>query len=197
MHADEVAAYVRGRIGLEIQAVGPVRTRMRGHDAPRVWTVMTEPGYFWFVEDGAAFEVFRALPYRSAPASQTACYSAGDAARLFRSLHPASPPAAVPHPSSPDTPDERHAGAAYPDAAPPAAIQARATATVPRSFFCEACGASVTRRRPIGQDARALCPRCRHAERERLRYQHDPEYRERRLAYSAARYRHAQEQHAS
>jgi hypothetical protein len=38
-----------------------------------------------------------------------------------------------------------------------------------------------------------LCKRCRHAERERLRYHDDPQYRARRLAYSATRYQKTRE----
>ena len=170
MQPEEVAARVRELIGMDIQAVGLVRTRTRGEPAPRVWTVMTEHGYFWLVEDGVATEVFRAVQQRSMPASAAACHSAVEAARRFLDLHPR------------ETVAEQ----------PPSDVAARETNGASRTFLCEACGAPVTRRRRVERSARALCPRCRHAERERLRYQQDPQYRARRLAYSAARYRQSQ-----
>ena len=170
MEPEEVAARVRELIGMDVQAVGLVRARARGEPAPRVWTVMTEHGYFWLVEDGTVTEVFRAVQQRSAPASASACHSAAEAARRFIDLHPRAAPA------------ERAACDA----------RARETGGMGRSFLCEACGTQVTRRRQVERTARALCPRCRHAERERLRYQQDPQYRARRLAYSAARYRQSQ-----
>jgi len=108
--------------------------------------------------------------HRSAPASPSACHSAAEAARRFMDLHPQET-LAEPLPSE---------GVAH------------ETISAARSFLCEGCGAPVTRRRQVDPTARALCPRCRHAERERLRYQQDPQYRARRLAYSAARYRQSQ-----
>ena len=170
MQPDEVAARVRELIGMDIQAVGLVKTRTRGEPAPRVWTVMTEHGYFWLVEDGVTTEVFRAVQQRSMPASASACHSAAEAARRFIDLHPRADAAE-------QSPDE---------------VEARETDGPARTFLCEACGALVTRRRQAERSARSLCPRCRHAERERLRYQQDPQYRARRLAYSAARYRQSQ-----
>ena len=170
MQPEEVAARVRELIGMDVQAVGLVRARTRGEPAPRVWTVMTQHGYFWFVEDGATAEVFRAVPQRSMPASASACHSAAEAARRFIALHPGEA-------TTEPVPDE---------------AEVRETDRTDRSFLCDACGAVVTRRRQVDRSARALCPRCRHAERERLRYQQDPQYRARRLAYSAARYRQSQ-----
>ena len=170
MQPEEVAARVRELVGMDVQAVGLVRARTRGEPAPRVWTVMTEHGYFWFVEDGATAEVFRAVQQRSLPASPSACHSAAEAARRFVDLHPR------------ETTAER----------PASEVEARETGGMARSFLCETCGVLVTRRRQAERTARALCPRCRHAERERLRYQQDPQYRARRLAYSAARYRQSQ-----
>ncbi len=170
MEPEEVAAHVRELIGMDIQAVGLVRARTRGEPAPRVWTVMTEHGYFWLVEDGEASELLRAVQQRSTPASASACHSAAEAARRFIDLHPRA------------TPAEPQAGD----------VAAHATTDAGRSFSCKTCGAEVTRRRQVERTARALCPRCRHAERERLRYQQDPHYRARRLAYSAARYRQTQ-----
>ena len=170
MQPEEVAASVRERIGMEVQAVGLVRARTRGEPAPRVWTVMTEHGYFWFVEDGTATEVFRAVPRHAMPASPTSCHSAAEAARRFIALHPRETE----------------------DAPPPSDGVAGETTGAARSFLCEGCGTLVTRRRQAERSSRALCARCRHAERERLRYQQDPQYRARRLAYSAARYRQSQ-----
>ena len=171
MQPEEVAASVRERIGMDVQAVGLVRARTRGAPAPRVWTVMTEHGYFWFVEDGTETEVFRALQQRAMPASSSACHSAAEAARRFLALHP------------PGSDEELPARPA----------EADATAATARSFLCEGCGTLVTRRRQLDRPSRPLCPRCRHAERERVRYQQDPQYRARRLAYSAARYRQTQD----
>lgn len=170
MEPEEVAARVRELIGMDVQAVGLVRARTRGEPAPRVWTVMTEHGYFWFVEDGSTTEVFRTVLHRSTPASPSACHSAAEAARRFMDLHPRESMAEP----------------------PPSEAVARETVAAARSFLCEGCGSLVTRRRQADRTARALCPRCRHAERERLRYQQDPQYRARRLAYSAARYRQSQ-----
>ncbi|MDP8922427.1 MAG: hypothetical protein M3O34_06065 [Chloroflexota bacterium] len=169
MQPEEVAASVRERIGMDVQAIGLARARTRGEPVPRVWTVMTEHGYFWFVEDGTTAEVFRAVPQRTTPVSTSACHSAAEAARRFIALHPRELPAERPSNEN----GARHATGL--------------------SFSCEACGAHVTRRRRTEQPARALCPRCRHAERERLRYQQDPQYRARRLAYSASRYRQSQD----
>lgn len=171
MQPDEVAASVRERVGMDVQAVGLVRARARAGPAPRVWTVMTEHGYFWFVEDGIETEVFRALQQRGIPASTSACHSAAEAARRFVALHP--PVADQARPTPPAALDETDAPA--------------------RSFLCEGCGTLVTRRRQVDRPPRPLCPRCRHAERERVRYQQDPHYRARRLAYSAARYRQTQD----
>lgn len=170
MDPDHVAAQVRERSGLEVQAVTLVRTGTPGDAAPRVWAAMTEHGHFWAVEDGAAIELFRAVARRTAPNDLLSCHSAVEAARRFLVLHPA---------------------ASGPPAQPPDAV-AQATTASGTSQVCHACGTTFVRRRQI-RTSRPLCPRCRHAERERLRYQQDPRYRARRLAYSAARYRQSQE----
>jgi hypothetical protein len=142
---------------------------------------MTEHGHFWAVEDGESLELFRAVARRTSPNDLLACHSAVEAARRFLMLHPR----AVDEPVA-------LVQAATPGAQSPRA--GSATAGDPTEA-CQVCGATFTRRRQSGrlQATRPLCPRCRHAERERIRYQQDPRYRARRLAYSAARYRRAQQ----
>jgi hypothetical protein len=125
----------------------------------RVWAVMTEHGHFWLAEAGGSIEVFRAIRGRDAQMGATSCASPAEAARRFVELHPEA---------------EATSQGQDPD---------------PMTFPCRNCGAVVVMRRPTERTARELCKRCRHAERERERYQSDPEYRARRLAYSAARYR--------
>ena len=152
---------------MEVQAASLIRARARGVPMPRVWTVMTEHGHFWLVEDAGLVELFRAVPARATPRGVNGCATAAEAGRRFLELHPAL------RASEP---------------------RAETTGDAPRgedgmSFACQACGAWVTRRRRTEDSARQLCKRCRHAERERLRYHDDPQYRARRLAYSAARYR--------
>ncbi len=189
MDPDHVSAYVRERSGLDVQAVTLVRSGSGDEAMPAVWAAMTEYGHFWAVEDGERIELFRAVARRTAPNDLLACHSAVEAARRFLLLHPAA--------------SERQMSAA----------QIGATAHAPRpvgeastsadgvetsgggAASCQVCGAHFTRRRQIesASAARVLCPRCRHAERERLRYQQDPRYRARRLAYSAARYRQSQQ----
>ena len=168
MEPYEVAAHIRERLGMEVQAISLTRARARGSPTPRVWTVMTAHGHFWLVEGAGEVELFRAVPPRATAVGAAGCASAAEAARRFLELHPAQ--------HSPDAP----AGAAASD---------------DLSFACQVCGAWVTRRRRTERAARPLCKRCRHAERERLRYHDDPQYRARRLAYSAARYRQAREGH--
>jgi hypothetical protein len=142
---------------------------------------MTEHGHFWAVEDGESVELFRAVARRTAPNDLLACHSAVEAARRFLLLHPRAieePVAAV-------------------QVATPGAERPRSdsVASGETAEACQVCGATFTRRRQSGrlQSTRSLCPRCRHAERERIRYQQDPRYRARRLAYSAARYRRTQQ----
>jgi hypothetical protein len=179
MDPDHVAAQVRERSGLDVQAVTLVRSGASDELVPSVWAAMTEHGHFWAVEDGETLELFRAVARRTSPDDLLACHSAVEAARRFLLLHPraAEVPALVSRQSGP-----------------------RADGGVPRAadeggLSCQVCGATFTRRRQTAQagSSRSLCPRCRHAERERLRYQQDPRYRARRLAYSAARYRQSQQ----
>jgi DNA-directed RNA polymerase subunit RPC12/RpoP len=179
MDPDHVAAQVRERSGLDVQAVTLVRSGATDELVPSVWAAMTELGHFWAVEDGEVLELFRAVARRTSPDDLLACHSAVEAARRFLLLHPrvAEAPAAVRHEPGPG------ANGGAPDAASEA------------GYACQACGATFIRRRQTSQtgSTRVLCPRCRHAERERLRYQQDPRYRARRLAYSAARYRQSQQ----
>jgi hypothetical protein len=172
MDPDRVVAKVRELSGMEIQAVTLVRSGPRDATLPRVWAVMTEHGQFWAAEDGATLELFRAVN-RPGPSSPLTCSSAVEAARRFLALHP-------------------RRMATMPDlgASPPSAPEERVTATATAST-CDICGESFVRRSRRVQ-ARPLCSRCRHAEHERLRYQQDPRYRAKRLAYSATRYRERQ-----
>ena len=169
MGPHEVAGHVRERLGMEIQAVSLARARPPGSQAPQVWTVMTAHGYFWLVEGAGQVELFRAVSGRGLLTDATGCPSAAKAARRFLELHPEAQRSAP--------------------GAPSAAVDGVA-------FDCRMCGARVTLLRRSEQAARQLCKRCRHAERERLRYHDDPQYRARRLAYSAARYRQSRQAHA-
>ncbi|HZO25612.1 MAG TPA: hypothetical protein VFH48_06410 [Chloroflexota bacterium] len=179
MDPDRVAAQVRERSGLDVQAVTLVRSGASDELVPWVWAAMTEHGHFWAVEDGETLELFRAVARRTSPDDLLACHSAVEAARRFLLLHPKAveSPALV----------QRQAGSA--------AAHGAADVIDEAGLACQVCGATYTRRRQAAQagSARSLCPRCRHAERERLRYQQDPRYRARRLAYSAARYRQSQQ----
>ena len=183
MDPDHVASQVRERSGLDVQAVTLVRSGAGDELVPSVWAAMTEHGHFWAVEDGQTIELFRAVARRTSPDDLLACHSAVEAARRFRLLHPqAIQPV-----------DDR------PPAAGPTDQDGASTAASESSKPCQVCGAPFTRRRQHGPagTARSLCSRCRHAERERLRYQQDPRYRARRLAYSAARYRQSQQSDGS
>lgn len=194
MNPDHVAAQVRERSGLDVQAVTLVRPGTGDVTMPAVWAAMTELGHFWAVEDGQTIELFRAVTRRTTPNDLTSCHSAVEAARRFLVLHPpsqAAQAAQVAHASGEAT--AGHAGRA--DGSGMAVRDEQAAGGPPA---CQACGAAFERRPQIGHGSgsaggRALCPRCRHAERERLRYQQDPSYRARRLAYSAARYRRGQQ----
>ena len=169
MESHEVAAHVRERLGMDVQAASLMRARARGVPMPRVWAVMTEHGYFWLVEDDGLVELFRAVSARGVTAAVGGCATAAEAGRRFLELHP------VKHEP------ERRAESEAEAPSPPVGGDL--------SFACQACGTWVTRRRRTEGGVRELCKRCRHAERERLRYHDDPQYRARRLAYSAARYR--------
>ena len=172
MDPDRVVTQVRELSGLEIQAVTLVRSGPREATLPRVWAVMTEHGHFWAAEDGATLELFRAVS-RPTPSGPSACQSAVEAARRFLTLHPRQGP-----PSASET----DARSATPTEAGPSVS----------TNVCDVGGETFTRRSRRAQ-ARSLCARCRHAEHERLRYQQDPRYRARRLAYSATRYRERQQ----
>jgi hypothetical protein len=180
MDPEKVASHVRERSGLDVQAVTLVRSGARDEPVPRVWAAMTEHGHFWAVEDGECLELLRAVARRTSPDDLLACHSAIEAARRFLRLHPR-------------TVDAPAASAAVQATAAP---DGSTMAVEGASAACQVCGAAFTRRRQTrraGDANRVLCPRCRHAERERLRYQQDPRYRARRLAYSAARYRQSQQ----
>ena len=176
MDPDRVVTQVRELSGMEIQAVTLVRSGPREATLPRVWAVMTEHGQFWAAEDGAALELFRAVSRPTQPSPLT-CQSAVEAARRFLALHP------------------RRAGPAPDPPAPqPATTTEPASGTT--ASTCDVCGETFERRSRRAQ-TRSLCSRCRHAEHERLRYQQDPRYRARRLAYSATRYRERQQAEGS
>jgi hypothetical protein len=191
MDPDHVAAQVRERSGLDVQAVTLVRSRSSDEPTPSVWAAMTEHGHFWAVEDGETIELFRAVARRTAPNDLLSCHSAVEAARRFLVLHP---------PSACTGLDLGVARAGHDPAMPVAdaasGLAGGADVSGLAGLSCQACGATFTRRRQStgGGSSRVLCPRCRHAERERLRYQQDPRYRARRLAYSAARYRQSQQE---
>jgi hypothetical protein len=181
MDPDRVASHIRERSGLDVQAVTLIRSGASDDLVPWVWAAMTEHGHFWAVEDGETLELFRAVARRTAPDDLLACHSAVEAARRFLLLHPRTA--------------EAKASAAETSAASAVAMAGDTRAAGEPTEACQICGTTFTRRRQSGRTAstRALCPRCRHAERERLRYQQDPRYRARRLAYSAARYRRGQQ----
>ncbi|MFN8635779.1 MAG: hypothetical protein U0893_18175 [Chloroflexota bacterium] len=184
MDPEKVASHVRERSGLDVQAVTLVRSGAHHEPVPWVWAAMTEHGHFWAVEDGERVELFRAVARRTSPDDLLSCHSAIEAARRFLRLHPrATAPKSV----------ATEAEIALDDLPVPG--DRAAASTGDGSDACQVCGASFARRRQRRQAAstRVLCPRCRHAERERLRYQQDPRYRARRLAYSAARYRQSQQ----
>ncbi len=60
MGLDEVTAHARERLGLEIQAVTRLGARQAGTRHLEVWSLMTEYGKFWLVEDGGQVELLRA-----------------------------------------------------------------------------------------------------------------------------------------
>jgi hypothetical protein len=191
MDPESVASQVRERSGLDVQAVTLVRAGAEDELAPWVWAAMTEHGHFWAVEDGESLELFRAVARRTLPDDLLACHSAVEAARRFLLLHPRPETrSSMARTASAVAASSARGGRSSPgsqgDGAGPNALAGEA---------CQACGTTFTRRRQTVHSAssRPLCPRCRHAERERLRYQQDPGYRARRLAYSAARYRQSQQ----
>jgi hypothetical protein len=83
-----IAAHARERLGMEIQAISRVGHGERGRDAPRVWEVMTEHGYFWLVEWADEVELFRAALTARSRAQAGPRVSPTEAARRFMELHP-------------------------------------------------------------------------------------------------------------
>src|SRR3954465_11946822 len=96
MDPDRVAAHVRERSGLDVQAVTLIRSGANDELVPWVWAAMTEHGHFWAVEDGETVELFRAVARRTAPDDLLACHSAVEAARRFLLLHPRAVDAMTP-----------------------------------------------------------------------------------------------------
>jgi len=152
-----VTEHARERLGMEIQAATLLRTSPVGDRCPDVWSLMTERGYFWLVEEAGAVELFRAT-------REGGALGHAPAVKRFLELHP-------------EVPEPRPA----------------IRSTSPLSFDCRRCGVSVSLQwQPRAADA-GLCTRCAHAERERRRYQNDPEYRARRVAADAERRRRGRE----
>jgi hypothetical protein len=158
MDAQQVAEHARERLGTEIQAVTRARAAPASSQPPKAWSVLTEHGYFWLVEQDGEVELFRMTHEHRA-------LSARQAVERFLNLHPewrAPSPADRPGPAA---------------TSPPAAGPSVAT--------CRRCEAPISRRRQARAADPGLCTRCAHAERMRLRYQNDPEYRARRSANTA------------
>ena len=155
MGLDEVTAFARERLGMELQSVTRLGARLAGTRRLEVWSLMTEHGWFWLVDGADQVELLRA--------TRGGLGAIDAATQRFLELHPTGPARR----------------AAVPPAAPlPAAI--------PTGYDCHTCGVRVTPRRPSGQAVCRLCERCYHAERERERYDDDPEYRARHRARRAA-----------
>ena len=159
MEPRQVAEAIRERLGMELQALSLVRGGWPDWQTPRVWTVMTEHGRFWAVEGTHDVELFRAVPSRALRSNPSDCASPAEALRHYLALHPQ------------------------------AADSPASDAAERESYTCRNCGVGVGARRRSERTSRQLCRRCYHAECERVRYQNDADYRARRLAYSAARYR--------
>src|SRR5215211_2938518 len=135
MNPDLVAAHVRERSGLDVQAVTLVRSGASEDLVPWVWAAMTEHGHFWAVEDGESLELFRAVARRTSPDDLLACHSAVEAARRFLLLHPRVVEAPTFVPSKP---------------AP--GVEDRAADTSDEAGqACKVCGTTFTRRRQSGQ----------------------------------------------
>lgn len=195
MSPDHVAAQVRERSGIDVQAVTLVRSGNGDVTMPSVWAAMTELGHFWAVENGERLELFRAVARKTAPTDLTACHSAVEAARRFLLLHP---------PADGRVRDRQRSGQTVTAGAPRMLAETSAAVASVGQLHeggpptCQACGVALSARSQSARvrtasPHRPLCSRCRHAEHERLRYQQDPSYRARRLAYSAARYRKSQQ----
>ena len=160
MELDEVTAHAHERLGLEIQAVSRLRSLRMGRRRLEVWSLMTEHGRFWLVEEGGAVELIRDVPGRARSTTM--------AVRQFLQLHPEGPAA---------------------PATPRVARRATPRAPAPSAYDCRTCGVRVTPQRRSVMAERQLCPRCRHLEREREHYRDDPEYRAHVRATRRARYR--------
>ena len=83
MDPDRVAAHVRERSGLDVQAVTLIRSGGSDEPVPWVWAAMTERGHFWAVENESALELFRAVARQTSPDDLLTCHSAVEAARRF------------------------------------------------------------------------------------------------------------------
>ena len=153
MDVEHITAFARERLGMDIQATSHAQARAAGSRALEVWSLMTEHGHFWLVEEAGEVELGRG--------TRTGALAADVAIQRFLELHPTGP-------------------------ARPAA-----------AYDCRTCGVQVTPRRPHGQTERQLCARCYHIERERERYQNDPDYRARRLGRKRDRNRVARERGGS
>ena len=139
----QVTAHARKRLGIEIQAANRVRARRTGDRTLEVWSLLTEHGRFWLVEEVGEVELFRTTQHGRA--------AVGEATRRFLELHPSGP--------------ARPAALSPADTRPPAP-RPRET---PAPYECHTCGAQVTPRRPSGQAERQLCARCYRVERARAR----------------------------
>jgi len=149
-----VTEHARERLGMEIQAATLFRPCPVGDRCPEVWSLMTERGSFWLVEEAGAVELFRATREGGALGHALAV-------KRFLELHPRAWASAPPdHPA--------------PSPAPSTA------------FHCRRCEAPVSLNRQSRAADPGLCTRCARAERQRLRYQSDPEYRARRARHAAA-----------
>ena len=164
MQLDEVAAHAHERLGLEIQAATFRGAQLAGHRHLGVWSLLTEHGRFWLVEEGGAVELFRRFPGDSGSTTRVV--------RQFRQLHPDGPEAP-----------------ATPRVARRVARRVTPRAPKPSAYDCRTCGARVTPQRPSVMQERQLCRRCRHAEYERELYRNDPAYRAQALVRNAKRYR--------
>ena len=80
MELDHVTAYARERLGMQIQAATFLGAQPARGRRLEVWSLMTEHGWFWFVEEGSAVELFRGPP--------GGVKFAGVAVRQFLELHP-------------------------------------------------------------------------------------------------------------
>ena len=80
MDVQHVTAHARERLGMEIQAATFVGAQPAGRRRLEVWSLMTERGDFWLIEEGGAVELFRSVP--------GGVKFAGMVVRQFLELHP-------------------------------------------------------------------------------------------------------------